>query len=190
MSPPQLVLLGQRSWPWVSGSGRARGRTSTPTFALIDEVANKKGAKQQREKLKLSMKINDHVPGPMSIECPVCDAYVVAQPQGHLVYYDPREGLPERWTLLACERKGHPLLVVQEELATGMAFEEDRPHRVWPSPGRELSDLISRKLRNSHEEARRCFRIKAYRATVVMCGITLEGACQLGGAKKATLHKM
>lgn len=136
------------------------------------------------------MKINDHVPGPMSVECPNCDAYVVGQPQGHLVYYDQRHGLPERWTLLSCDRKGHPLLVVQEQLATGMAFEEDRPHRAWPSPGRELSDLIPRKLRNSHEEARRCFRIKAYRATVVMCGITLEGACQLSGAKKATLHKI
>jgi hypothetical protein len=81
-------------------------------------------------------------------------------------------------------------LVVQEELASGMAFEEDRPHRVWPSQGRDLSDLIPRELRNSHEEARRCFKVKAYRAAVVMCGITLEGACQLSGTKKAALHKM
>ena len=126
----------------------------------------------------------------MSVECPDCDAHVVGQPRGYVIRNDPREGLPGRWTLLRCEPEGHPLLVVQEEFGSGMSFEEDRPHRVYPAQGRRLSDLIPRKLRNTHEEARNCFQAKAYRAAVVMCGITLEGACRLGGAKKATLQGM
>jgi hypothetical protein len=71
-----------------------------------------------------------------------------------------------------------------------MAFEEEAPHRVYPSQDRRLSRLIPSELRSSHEEARKCFRVKAYRAAVVMCGITLEGACQLEGVKKAPLQKM
>jgi len=130
------------------------------------------------------VKINDHTPSSMSVECPRCDAYIVGEPQGYLVYYDPQDGLPERWTLLACSRKGHPLLVVQEEFASGIPFEEDRPHRVWPSEGRDLSNLIPRELRKFHQEARKCFRAKTYRAAVVMCGITLEGVCLLGGSKR------
>jgi hypothetical protein len=126
----------------------------------------------------------------MSVECPEFDAHVVGRPKGFVTYYEPSEGPPARWTLLSCDRMGHPLLVVQEELATGMAFEEDAPHRVFPPQDRRLSNLIPRELRNAHEEARKCFHGKAYRATIAMCGITLEGACQLEGAKKATLQAM
>lgn len=126
----------------------------------------------------------------MSVDCPKCDANVVAEPHGYVIYYDPRDGLPGRWTLLACKEKGHPLLVIQEELAPGMAFEEEKPYRLYPPQDRRLSNLIPHELRVAHEEARKCFRSKAYRATVIMCGITLEGACQLQGTKKETLHKM
>src|SRR5690242_16666312 len=126
---------------------------------------------------------SEGAPNPMVLDCPRCDSHVIAEPRGHVIYYEPREGLPARWTLLACREKGHPLLVVQEELAYGMAFDEDKPHRLYPLQDRPLSKLIPRQLRNAHEEARKCFQAKAYRATVVMCGITLEGACRLHGAK-------
>src|SRR5262249_31800954 len=97
----------------------------------------------------------DGIPGPMSVECPQCDAHVIGQPQGCVVYYNPRDGLPARWTLLACEKKGHPVLVVQEELAPEMAFEEDAPFRVYPPQDRRLSNLIPGELRSAHEEARK-----------------------------------
>jgi hypothetical protein len=126
----------------------------------------------------------------MSVDCPRCEAHVVGQPHGYTITSDPRDGLPARWTLLTCEKEGHPLLVVQEELAPGMKFEEDSPHRVYPPQDRRLSNLIPRELRNAHEEARKCYRAKAYRAAVTMCGITLEGACQLEGAKRAKLQEM
>jgi Domain of unknown function (DUF4145) len=133
---------------------------------------------------------SDNAPDVMSIDCPDCDAHVIAEPKGYVTYYEPREGPPGRWTLLACREKGHPLLVVQDELAPGMSFDEDKPHRVYPAQDRRLSTVIPSELRSTHEEARKCFGAKAYRATVVMCGITLEGACQLQGAKRATLQKM
>ena len=38
--------------------------------------------------------------------------------------------------------------------------------------------------------SRKCFQAKAYRATVAMCGVTLEGACELEGARKAKLQEM
>src|SRR5690349_9034039 len=56
-----------------------------------------------------------HSPKPMLIDCQECDQPVIGKPRGHLFYYEPEEGPPERWTLLACQEKGHPILVIQNK---------------------------------------------------------------------------
>lgn len=124
----------------------------------------------------------------MAVDCPRCDVAVVAQPAGYVVYSNDREGPPERWTLLYCH-KHHPLLVLQEAYGGGMGFDDDSVYRVYPPPNQPLSREIPNELRDAHEEARRTFSAKAYKATVAMCGRTLEGVCEKQGVTKNSLQK-
>jgi hypothetical protein len=127
-------------------------------------------------------------PDPMAVDCPRCDASVVGKPVGYTVFSDDREGPPERWTLLACP-KFHAILVLQEAYGGGMGFEDDTPLRVYPPQDRALSSEIPKELRDAHDEARRVFTAKAYKATVAMCGRTLEGVCEKQGVTEKTLQK-
>ena len=129
-----------------------------------------------------------HSPKPMLVDCPECEQPVIGEPRGHLFYYEPEEGPPERWTLLACQEKKHPILVIQNEYS-GATFDEDRPWRMYPPQDRHLSSEIPEALRKVHEEARACLRAKAYTAATVMAGRTLEGAAQLHGVKGNNLQQ-
>lgn len=125
---------------------------------------------------------------PMAVHCPRCDSVKVATPCGYTTFYEPSEGPPERWTLLKCPQ-GHPLLVLQEEYGHGHRFDDDEPFRMYPPQDRPLSAEIPFALREAHQEARRAFNGKAYKACVVMCGATLEGACLDQGVRERTLQK-
>lgn len=127
-------------------------------------------------------------PKPMAVHCPNCDAVTIGQPRGFTTYSEPSEGPPQRWSLLRCPR-GHPLLVLQEEYGGGSRFNDDEPFRVYPPEDRPLSHEVPQALREAHEEARKAFKGKAYKACVVMCGRTLEGACQLQGVEQRNLQR-
>jgi hypothetical protein len=126
----------------------------------------------------------------MAVECPYCERPVIAEPRGWAVYDEPQEGPAERWTLGTCQRAGHVLLILQLQLAYPMAFEEDTPSIVYPIHDRQLSWDIPDTLRRAHEESRKCYRAKAYKAAVVMAGRTLEGACKQHGVTKGTLQNL
>lgn len=113
----------------------------------------------------------------MAVDCRRCDKAVIGEPVGYVIYDNNREGPPERWTLLRCSER-HPILVLQEHYGGGMGFDDDAPTLIYPPPVQPLSREIPNELRDAHEEARRAFASKAYKATVVMCGRTLEGVCQ------------
>lgn len=125
-------------------------------------------------------------PVPVAIDCPVCDRPVIAEPVGFTYFQEDRGGIPERWTLLRCP-EWHPMLVVQNLYAGIESFNEDPPYRVHPPQDRHLSRDIPQTLRDAHEEARKCFNTKAYAATVIMCGRTVEGACKLHGVTQGML---
>jgi hypothetical protein len=125
----------------------------------------------------------------MAVVCPRCERSVVAVPHGYTTYYEPSEGPPERWTLLQCPN-GHVLLVIQNEYSgSGMSFDDDEPFRAYPPQERPLSLTIPDRLRSTHDEARRCFRAKAYTAAAAMTGRTLEGACELHGVNEGPLYR-
>ena len=130
---------------------------------------------------------DEHEPRPMAVHCPTCDVVDIAVPMGSTTFYEESEGPPERYTLLRCPQM-HPLLVVQNRFV-GVEFNEDGPYRVYPPQERQLSVEVPQALRDAHAEARLSFSAKAYKATVVMCGRTLEGVCQLQGVKEDTLAK-
>lgn len=129
-----------------------------------------------------------HAPGSMAVYCPTCEVTVLCTPHGHTLFYEPSEGPPQRWTLLQCAAY-HTILVLQEEYGGGQTFEDDPPYRLYPPQDRRLSDEIPRRLREAHDEARKCFHAKAFTATVVMCGRTLEAACADHDVDKGTLDK-
>ena len=126
-------------------------------------------------------------PEAMAVHCPACDATQVCRPRGFVLYDEPSEGPPERFSLMQCPQ-GHPLLVVQTDYGPNSRFEDDQPFRLYPPEDRQLSVEIPKALREAHDEARRCFRAKAYKAAVVMSARTLEGACELHGVTKGVLQ--
>jgi hypothetical protein len=130
----------------------------------------------------------DRLPQPMAVHCPTCDGTVLCTAQGVAFFYDQREGPPQRWTLMQCARD-HVLLVLQEFYGGGMEFDDDSPYRVYPAQDRQLSQEIPQSLRDTHEEARKCFRAKAWVATVAMSGRTLEATCKSQGVTKGVLQE-
>ncbi|WP_230456440.1 DUF4145 domain-containing protein [Leptospira santarosai] len=59
--------------------------------------------------------------------------------------------------------------------------------RLWPSPKKEIDRSIPKLVRNSIEEAQRCFDADAFSACAVMCGRSLEALCKEHGYKEVTL---
>ncbi len=132
--------------------------------------------------------VTNHGPSKMAVHCPTCDNTSVCEPHGYTIYDEPSEGPAARYSLMQCPR-GHTLLVLQEEFGLGLRFDDDEPLRVYPAQARPLSNEVPAPLRAAHDEARKCHRAKAYKATVVMSGRTLEGACELHGVTKGVLQQ-
>lgn len=120
-----------------------------------------------------------------AIECPHCEQTALATVVGSIPQPDTGEQPPSVLQLLKCSYCADGVLVVQELYADGW----DGPYRLWPPQNRPLSQAIPLALRSGHEEARRCFRVKAYTATAVMVRRTLEGLCIAHGVEERTLYK-
>ena len=65
-------------------------------------------------------------------------------------------------------------------------FDWENPSRYLPSPDRSNREF-PKTLNTSFEEARNCFRAKAYTASVVMCRKTLEGICKENNIAESNL---
>ncbi|MFG2043147.1 DUF4145 domain-containing protein [Dactylosporangium sp. NPDC048998] len=121
-------------------------------------------------------------PREVTLVCPNCDDPVLMEVAGTV-------GVPEEFNgvaadssllLLQCESCLMPTLMSKSTPGAS-------PERVWPAPERELSDAIPKELRDVHNEARICFRAKAYTAAAVMVRRTLEGVGQNLGTKPGSL---
>jgi hypothetical protein len=130
-------------------------------------------------------------PSQILAECGVCEKPVIGQTRGYVLDSSGiDEGTPcVRWMLLECDNK-HPILVMQSDW-TGDPYEWhwDDPARIYPPWDRELSSLIPEQLRQIRDEARACFRAKAYTAAAVMSGRTLECACALNDIRERNLQQ-
>ncbi|MCS6320219.1 MAG: DUF4145 domain-containing protein [Nitrospira sp.] len=109
----------------------------------------------------------------MIIECSYCearvDAKIIAQ---NIDRYDPEFDPGKfRVVLLECPTCQNSLVAGQVE----EGGEWDAPTRLWPSPEKYLSYDIPEIVRTSLEEAKLCFKARAYAACAVMCGRSLEG---------------
>ncbi|MGW3951338.1 DUF4145 domain-containing protein [Streptomyces sp. NPDC004752] len=113
--------------------------------------------------------------------CPHCEkptlATVTSEARGG--------GYEEPPYLLELARCGHcqdPFLVIEEDYGQGW---DGDPLVVWPQQRRPLSYKVPAALRREHDEARQCFKSKAYTATAVMVRRTLEGVCLDRGMSNA-----
>ena len=117
----------------------------------------------------------------MIIECHYCESKVDAK----ILYEHIQEGnedypFEKRTYFLECPACGNSMVGVQEEDPYESSKDKSgwtSPERVWPSPEKPLHGNLPTIVRNALEEARKCYKAKAYRACAVMCGTALEGIC-------------
>lgn len=123
----------------------------------------------------------------MFFECSSCESKVDGKVVGEYEYGPNEECSPSKATLVYCPICKYPALLDQEiwqgcnpqgEIVTDW----DDPVRMWPKA--EVVDWrLPADVKLSLEEARQCFKAKAYNACAVMCGRTLESACAEFGLK-------
>jgi hypothetical protein len=110
----------------------------------------------------------------MIIECPTCESKVDAKVLATHESSDEYTGL-YKVTFLECPVCKNSMLACQDTFQTGLDdFDWSEPGRVWPQPEKYVSSYLPEIVRNSLEEAKKCFKCKAYSACAVMCGRVLE----------------
>ncbi|MFD6335818.1 DUF4145 domain-containing protein [Streptomyces sp. NPDC060131] len=112
--------------------------------------------------------------------CPHCEKPALATITGEAAGGGEEEP-PYLLELARCGTCNEPFLTVEEDYGQGW----DGPGVLWPEQLRPLSIHVPQSLRREHEEARQCFKAKAYTATAVMVRRTLEGVCSDQGVSGA-----
>jgi hypothetical protein len=120
----------------------------------------------------------------MIIECPYCESKVNGKVIGEHESFREDDPWPFKAILLECPVCKNSLLGCQELMQTARDREEwISGNRLWPQPTNSLSWIIPSIVRDSLEEAQKCYNAKAYSACAVMCGRALEGICKEYGTK-------
>ena len=111
----------------------------------------------------------------MLVECQNCEAIVdgevIASYEDH---EDKSEGMEGKYSFLKCPRCRRPFILLQVDDGAGW----NEPVRLYPPKDIGISLAIPNSIRLAYEEARTCFRAKAYTATAIMCRKTLEGIAE------------
>lgn len=125
----------------------------------------------------------------MLVECAVCQAIVDGAEHGSYTFEERHEGEPiglyVKLHLLSCPRCQAPAVAFEESDWQGGPW--GYGGRVFPADDKRLGSEIPEPIRVAHEEARRCFKARAYTATAIMCRKTLEGICVEHGVKVGNL---
>lgn len=117
------------------------------------------------------------------LHCPSCHKATISTTLDQARVED--EVVSTLFSFVRCDECHRPAVLWQEETGGGW----DDPTLVWPGEDRVLSHSVPIKLRREAEEARACYRARAYAATVVMVRRTLEGICQDHGISEQNLMK-
>lgn len=117
-------------------------------------------------------------PRKMIVECNNCDSKVDAEVLGSNDEYDPEMGEPYRYSLAKCPVCSSTLLGGQDHYQSGPdSWKWSDARRVWPEPDNFLHWTIPSEVRSALEEARKCYKAKAFSACAVMCGRAIEAIC-------------
>lgn len=132
----------------------------------------------------------------MIIECAYCESKVDGKILMQHESFDENEPFPYKVSLLECPVCKNTILGGQEFFQVGPdQYEWSNASRLWPLPEKYLDWNLPDLVRNSLEEAKKCYKAKAYSACAVMCGRALESICSeyntknnfLGGGLKELL---
>lgn len=107
----------------------------------------------------------------MLVECVNCEAFVDGELVDDYIHVDAESGTPGKYSFLKCPRCARPFIMLQVDDGPGW----DDPSRLYPPIEMGISPAIPNSLRSAYDEARACFRAKAYTATAIMCRKILEG---------------
>jgi hypothetical protein len=112
----------------------------------------------------------------MIVECTNCTALVDGEVIAYYLQSDDDEGMAGKYSFLKCPRCSRPFIMLQvnDISVYGQEFWSE-PQRLYPPLEMSVSLAIPSPLRLAYEEARSCFRAKAYTATAIMCRKALEG---------------
>lgn len=120
------------------------------------------------------------------VDCPDCGSRVGARVIAS-ESFQPGDFDPIIVCLVKCPSCGLPICAISEvefvpqENSNGELvgeWEESSLERVWPYPKKTFSSEVPKLVRNSLEEAERCFDARAYMACAVMCRRSLEALCK------------
>ncbi len=124
------------------------------------------------------------------IECSICEAMVSAQVLALKEDFPEEVGAPIQILFLECASCKGTLVGYTEMIQIGHSeWDFTRPDRVWPDPKNSISWKLPNSVRDSIEEARKCFGAHVYSACAVMCGRALESVCKEHGIKNWQLQK-
>jgi len=122
----------------------------------------------------------------MLIQCSYCQSKVDGRQLGE-VEEQEEEGM-YRVVLLECPVCNKALVGLQFRCQTEYGWEWDDAARVYPEPEKNSgSYAIPVAVRESLQEARRCFGARAFTAAAVMCGRAIEEMCRAHGTGNVPL---
>lgn len=110
----------------------------------------------------------------MLVECQYCEAIVDGEVIAGYDDYEEESGMAGKYSFLKCPKCARPFIMLQVDDGPGW----DEPVRLYPPRDEGISLAIPNPIRLAYEEARACFRVKAYTATAIMCRKTLEGIAE------------
>ncbi len=114
----------------------------------------------------------------MLIECSRCQAKVHARVLHEREYPPSDHNDPNKIAFLECPSCEGILLGYSEWIDFGDASSWSDGRRLWPDPHNYFDRSIPTLVRNSLDDARKCFQSQVYTACAVMCGRAIEALCK------------
>lgn len=126
----------------------------------------------------------------MLIHCSYCQSRVNASVIGENTEWDVElDPGPAKVVLLKCPVCSNSLLGhTRSYQVRPEEWEWSEPTRLWPEPENYLHYSIPADVRSSLEEAKTCYRARAFSACAVMCGRAIEAMC-VAHANEKNLHR-
>lgn len=113
----------------------------------------------------------------MIIECHKCESKVDSKIIASRQRFDDEFG-PYRISFVECPVCKDLMLGHQENIQTGPDdYDWGDAYRIWPEADKFFDGNLPPIVRNSIDQANKCYKAKAYDACAVMCGRVLEGIC-------------
>src|SRR5215208_2066696 len=101
----------------------------------------------------------------MLVECTTCEAFVDGEYIADYVHYEAESDMTGKYIFLKCPRCSRPFIMLQVDDGTGIDSGWSEPSRLYPPIEMGIGTAIPNPLRLAYDEARSCFRAKAYTAT-------------------------